>query len=399
MLVAAALLGLSLFSALPQTDVPASLTGVKRIVFLGDSITAGGERPGGYVWLVRHYLNTIYPKAGITVINSGISGHKSTDMLARFDRDVIQKRPDLVFISVGVNDVWHGFYDNHPAGDGPLGIKVEDYQANVLKMVHLAQAQKARVFLMQATLIGEDVTHAENKKAIVYNEALRHVATETHSTLVDLQNPFRSLVSAYRASTHSTQNFLTVDGVHMNESGNFLMAQTVLSALGVPDKARHSAEGEVAKQRTAAQPGPGRLPDGLIVSVGKPATATSQYSNDLAAGKALLASPTADDRWCASGDSFSPLPWWQVDLGSPTDLTGVHLEFAPLDTWRYQVQTSLDGVSFTTVADHGDSVAYIEAVNIRFDKPSSARYLRVLFTRPTAESNWPSLRRVDVYAK
>ena len=87
------------------------LSGVTRIVTLGDSITQGGGQPGGYVWLLDRYLNAVYPRTPITVVNAGISGHKATDMQARFERDVLAAKPQLVTISVGVNDVWHSFRD------------------------------------------------------------------------------------------------------------------------------------------------------------------------------------------------------------------------------------------------------------------------------------------------
>src|SRR5579871_1722929 len=86
-----------------QSMVPPALKDVHRIVCLGDSITQMGENPGGYVWLVRHFLNSIYPQQNIEVINAGISGHKSTDMIERFQRDVLDKKPDLITISCGVN--------------------------------------------------------------------------------------------------------------------------------------------------------------------------------------------------------------------------------------------------------------------------------------------------------
>ncbi len=53
--------------------VPPMLANVHRIVCLGDSITQGGEGPGGYVWLTRHYLQALYPQQNITIINAGIS--------------------------------------------------------------------------------------------------------------------------------------------------------------------------------------------------------------------------------------------------------------------------------------------------------------------------------------
>ena len=47
-----------------------------RIVFLGDSITAAGVWPGGYVKLTADKLTELYPDLKITVIGAGISAHK-----------------------------------------------------------------------------------------------------------------------------------------------------------------------------------------------------------------------------------------------------------------------------------------------------------------------------------
>ena len=74
------------------SPVPPLLHGVHRVVCLGDSITQFGEGPGGYVWLVRHYLKDLYPGQSIETLNAGISGHKSTDMIERFRRDVLDQR-------------------------------------------------------------------------------------------------------------------------------------------------------------------------------------------------------------------------------------------------------------------------------------------------------------------
>src|SRR5258708_28074530 len=97
-------------TSLAANDPPLALQGVKILVTLGDSITQGGAAPGGYVWLMQKYLDALYPQQGIKIVNAGISGHKSTDMAARFQKDVLVPKPQLITISVGVNDVWHGFY-------------------------------------------------------------------------------------------------------------------------------------------------------------------------------------------------------------------------------------------------------------------------------------------------
>jgi lysophospholipase L1-like esterase len=230
--------------------VPPILQGVHRVVCLGDSITQIGEGPGGYVWLIRHYLKDLYPDQNIETINAGISGHKSTDMIARFKKDVLDRKPDLVTISVGVNDVWHGFYDNHPKGDGPRGVPIDEYIKNVDSMVAQAQSQDIKVVILSTTMIYENLKGPENEKASRYNSALHDIA-RTHGCLfIDFQRPFRTLLRDYQNATGGHDNFLTVDGVHMNAEGNKVMAHVILSGLGITAKDQESVQKQVANEQT-----------------------------------------------------------------------------------------------------------------------------------------------------
>lgn len=235
-----------------ETARPPALRNVHRIVCLGDSITQAGEGPGGYVWLVRHYLKALYPGANaegeIEVINSGISGHKSNDMLERFQRDVVDHKPDLVTISVGVNDVWHGFYDNHPLGDGPRGIPLEKYRENVEAMVAMAEKANAKIVMLSTTVIHEELDSPENQKLLSYNAALKDIARKHHAIFVDYQKPFKELIAAYRKETGARDLLLTVDGVHMNSLGNKVMAYTLLSGLGLTPDERAAVQNAVEKE-------------------------------------------------------------------------------------------------------------------------------------------------------
>ena len=91
-----------------------------RIVFAGDSVTdMGSTNPvgeglydnvgRGYPRIVENMLSAYYPERYIRVTNSGISGNTSRDLLARFDRDVVELHPDWVSICIGINDVWRQF--------------------------------------------------------------------------------------------------------------------------------------------------------------------------------------------------------------------------------------------------------------------------------------------------
>jgi len=241
------LIGIPVASAPKGPRVPRPLVGVNTIVTLGDSITQGGGAPGGYVWLMQKYLVALYPQAEIKIVNSGISGHKSTDMYDRFERDVVDHHPQIVTISVGVNDVWHGFRDfandkDIPAGNGPNGVPLSTYRDRVKKMVRMAQRAHIKVYILTATVIHEDLKNRENARLAQYNRTLREIAGEERCTFVDLNEIFRKTIAAYQKTAGKGENLLTTDGVHMNPAGNRLMASTILHAFGISDKQLKSVD-------------------------------------------------------------------------------------------------------------------------------------------------------------
>ena len=78
----------SLLQAEPKAAGKIAVEKGQKIAFLGDSITAAGRRKGGYCNLVIETLN----KQGleVTAVYAGIGGHKSNQMLARLERDVLK---------------------------------------------------------------------------------------------------------------------------------------------------------------------------------------------------------------------------------------------------------------------------------------------------------------------
>jgi len=241
-----------------DTEIPPILQGVKRIVMLGDSITEGGEGRGGYVWLIRAYLKELYPSANIEVVNAGISGHKSNDMLARYRKDVLDKKPDLITISVGVNDVWHGYYDfannrEIPDGNGENGIKLDAYTQNVEEMITQGKAAGAKIVVLSTTVIYEDAQSKPNKATASYNASLKRLARNHGQTFVDFQKPFQKVIAAYRETTGARDNLLTTDGVHMNAAGNKVMAYTVLQGFGISAEDGEAVRGKVEEMQRSAK--------------------------------------------------------------------------------------------------------------------------------------------------
>lgn len=207
----------------------------QTIAFMGDSITqAGAETPVGYARLIVSGLaaNGIM----VTPVFAGVSGHKSNDMLARLDKDVLSKKPDWMALSCGVNDVWHG---NN-------GVALDKYQENITAIIDRAQAAGIKVVVLTSTMITENPTEQNNQKLATYNDFLRQIAKEKGCPLADLNADMQAIVAAQTmaAGGKAPGNFLTADGVHMNPLGNEMMAIGVLRAVGLGetqlDKARQS---------------------------------------------------------------------------------------------------------------------------------------------------------------
>lgn len=192
----------------------------EKIAFLGDSITqAGARRPEGYCRFVIRGLAA----AGVTakMIPAGISGHKSNQMLARLERDVLSKKPDWMTLSCGVNDVWHG----------KRGVPLDQYKKNITAIVDRAQAKGIKVMILTSTMIHENPEGDLNKQLAPYNAFLRQLAKDKNCRLADLNAEMQAAL--VQGPTKPKGNQLTTDGVHMNALGNIMMAKGVLRGFGL----------------------------------------------------------------------------------------------------------------------------------------------------------------------
>ena len=196
-----------------------------KVAFLGDSITSNGSvSPGGYVRLVESGLAQQGIK--IEVIPAGVSGNTSKDMLARLDRDVIAKKPTLMTLSCGVNDVWHG----------PTGVALEPYKENIRAIVDRVQAAGIKVVILTATMITEDPAAANNQKLAAYNDFLRALAKEKNLPLADLNADEQTELKRLTTEKPEKGSILTVDGVHPDALGDEMMATGILKTFGLSEE-------------------------------------------------------------------------------------------------------------------------------------------------------------------
>ena len=197
-----------------------------RMVFFGDSITELGDQPGGYVSLVRDELRERHPDLSLEVIGAGISGNKVPDLEERLPTDVLAKQPTIVFVYIGINDVWHS---TMAWGGTPRDRYAEGLRSILTRITQTG----SQVLLCTPSVIGEhfDGTNPLDTMLDEYAAISRRVARELRVPLVDLRREFLRYLEEHNPD-NAENGILTTDGVHLNEAGNRLVMRAVLRALG-----------------------------------------------------------------------------------------------------------------------------------------------------------------------
>jgi lysophospholipase L1-like esterase len=195
----------------------------KKIIFFGDSITQAGVNPGGYITMLKE----MYAKAGNTseLIGAGIGGNKVYDLFLRMEDDVLSKKPDVVVIYVGVNDVWH----KASYGTGTDADKFTKFYTALIKKM---QSQGIKLILTTPAAIGEKTDHSNQQDGDLnqYSKIIRDLAKEHKCSLVDLRKEFLAYNLANNPENKG-QGILTTDRVHLNEAGNKFVAELMFREL------------------------------------------------------------------------------------------------------------------------------------------------------------------------
>jgi lysophospholipase L1-like esterase len=190
----------------------------KKIIFFGDSITQAGVQPGGYVDLIKKALDpTKYE-----IIGAGVGGNKVYDLFFRMEDDVLTKKPDLVVIYIGVNDVWH-------KASSRTGTDFDKFSKFYQGLITKIQNNGAKVVLCMPAVIGEKKNNENEMDADLdkYSGAIRDLATKNNLPLCDLRTFFKEYDAANNPD-NKEKGILTSDGVHLNALGNQTLADKLL---------------------------------------------------------------------------------------------------------------------------------------------------------------------------
>ena len=204
-----------------------------RFIFMGDSITDCNRNredfiPYGlgtcYAFLTSTKLSTMHPEKEIEFLNRGISGNRITDLVARWKRDVINLKPDMLTILIGVNDTWH-------EADRLEGVSVGQYEKLYRMLIEwtLQELPDLKIallepFTLDVGAVGE--WDDKYKKEIPVRAAVvKKIAADFGLLFVPLQEKILSAAKACGAEK------ILRDGVHPAILGHAIISDSVVDAV------------------------------------------------------------------------------------------------------------------------------------------------------------------------
>lgn len=190
-------LGLSILYILLVPRFVCSNNDVERIIFLGDSLTAGG-RWGEY-----------FKSEGQEIKNFGIIGDTTRDVLNRLDLVILEK-PNKLFLMVGINDApsWKTFTRI-----------VRNYNF-ILKAIR-AKSPGTKIYVQSILPVNNDKSKYEhdNENIKEVNQELKKMADRWSAVYIDLYRDFDS--------GGQLNGKYTDDGLHLNKSGYSLWVRLI----------------------------------------------------------------------------------------------------------------------------------------------------------------------------
>jgi len=188
-----------LITGIAQAD---PMDGVKRIVFCGNSLTDGSAWCD---WVVETLQANGHPN--LILFNAGVAGNSTAQLKARYAKDVLDVKPDLVVVNVGT-------VDNKPP---------EDYRRDLGEMIAATRKTGAKMVLMTPAPIRN--TNLPAYRSVVYTPVVHELAKQHDCLVVDTQAVFDKGLA-------DGKEMWGPDGVHHKIDAWRGMARAVLDTLG-----------------------------------------------------------------------------------------------------------------------------------------------------------------------
>lgn len=182
-----------------------------NIVSYGNSITAGGEasvKELRFQYRYVDYLETIFPKAKISIEDVSIPGHLAHHGIEKWDDYIGKTSPDLVLLGWGMND--HNIGGNSP----------EQYKAYLIQLVKMIKEKKNSEVIIFSSFPPNDNWSFGSHRMELYSEAAKQAAFEASCAYVDVYSVWIKVLQRKDQSSLLGNNIN-----HPNDFGHWLYLQ------------------------------------------------------------------------------------------------------------------------------------------------------------------------------
>ena len=199
------------------------------IFFAGDSTTDDNKLQTmdglghGYVRLVRNALAAFRPREEFTIVNAGVSGNKSGELLERWERDVTACNPNVVFCMIGINDVWRHF---DSISGSQYFVSAEEYEKNLEQIESKVKGVREFVWMLPF-FMESNRTDAMRRMTDEYAAVMKRVAEKHGRRVLDTQAEFDEYMQSRAGQS------ISWDRVHPSEIGSMLLARAILREMEV----------------------------------------------------------------------------------------------------------------------------------------------------------------------
>ncbi len=204
------------------------------LLFQGDSITdmkwGRNQRDRNhylghsYVYLIASRLHTDMPEAKLNFLNRGISGNTVPDLQARWQKDALDLKPDVLSILIGVNDVGRAMRSGRE-------VDVNAYETGYRSLLEQSRKvnPKLKIVLLEPFVLPKS-------KATTGRPGWRDQIDRLRPVVAELASRYEAILLRTQdvfdeAAQHAGPSHWIWDGVHPLPQGHELIARNWIKSV------------------------------------------------------------------------------------------------------------------------------------------------------------------------
>ena len=201
---------------------------MKTILFQGDSITDAARNRDLYFDMGKGYANLVSAHLGFEnpgeyeFINRGNGGNRIVDIYSRIKIDLINLRPDIMSLLVGVNDIWHEISRENGVAPDKFKKIYSMLIEEVMEALPDIKIMLLEPFILEGTATSEKMDRFREVSKMA--QAAKEIADKYNLVFVPLQEKFDEAVKL------APPEYWLTDGVHPTPKGHELIKREWLKA-------------------------------------------------------------------------------------------------------------------------------------------------------------------------